>query len=159
MIKNNLFKNRNAINSIMRWILFGVFIVVAPPLFNVWFKIIVGFNIDCFDCIPDVLMALLAVCCNLINTCVDGEKKINYLLRWLLCILLGIISLGCWGFFFVIRFVPKALIEEYIYNDILIKLICFASGVIISCCVIGIIIELYTSLKSNTIKKSYGNST
>lgn len=145
---NSIWKNKNAINNFMRWLLFGIFLVVAPPLFNVWFRIIVGLQTDFVEYIPDILMAVLAVCCNLINTCVDSDKKIHYLLRWLLSIFLGFISAGCWGFFFIVRFVPKEIIDKYTYGNILEHCLYFATLVIISCGIIGIIIEVYTAKNS-----------
>ncbi len=144
-----ILKNKNTINNLMRWLLFGIFLVVAPPLFNVWFRIIVGLQTDFIDYIPDILLAVLAVCCNLINTCVDSEKKVSHLLRWILSIILGLISVGCWGFFFIVRFVPKEIINQYVYNNIFKKSLYFATFVIISCGIIGIIIELYTASKVN----------
>ena len=140
---------KNTINNIMRWILFGVFLVVAPPILHVWFRIIVGLKTDFIEYIPDILLAVLAVCCNLINTCVDGGKKIAHLLRWILSIILGCISLVCWGFFFIIRFMPRNSIEEYVYNDILKHSFYCATFIIISCTFIGIVIELYTATNIN----------
>lgn len=146
--KISIWKNKSAINNFMRWLLFGIFIVVAPPLFNVWFRIIVELETDFIDYIPDILLAVLSVCCNLINTCVDGEKIISHFVRWFLGIVLGLISIGCWTFFFIIRFVPKETISRYIYDSILKNSIYFATLVIILCGLIGTIIEIHTAKKS-----------
>lgn len=143
--KISIWKDKNAINNVMRWILFGVFLVVAPPLFNIWFRIIVGLQTDFIDYIPDILLAVLAVCCNLINTCIDSSKELSHLLRWVLGIILGIISVGCWGFFFIVRFVPKNYIKEYTYDNILKECLYFATIVIVLCGIIGFFIEIHTA--------------
>lgn len=130
-------ENKNiAIDNIMRWVLFGVLIVVAPPLFTCWFKIITGVNVNFVEYTPDMLLALLSVCCNLINTTIDSSKKVLRVLRWILGIILGIISIGCWGLFFVLRFNFKP-----IENDIARLLFYWTSGIIAGCTIIGIIIE------------------
>lgn len=144
----SIWDNKSAINNIMRWLLFGILIVVVPPLFNVWFRIIVGLQTDFIEYIPDILLAVLAVCCNLINTCVDGEKKISHILRWILSIFFGLISAGCWGFFFIVRFVPKESINKYNYNNILKYSFYCATLIIIICGIIGIIIEINTAKNS-----------
>ena len=118
--KNNISpeKSKNKINNVMRWILFGVILIVAPPLFNAWYRIIVRVNVDFYEYIPDILLALLAVCLNLINTCIDSGKKINYLLRWIFSLICGVIAVGCWGFFFVIRFISRESVEENVFASI-----------------------------------------
>lgn len=138
--------NNQPVDNIMRWLLFGIFLVVAPPLFNVWYKIIIGFDIDFIEYIPDMLLAMLSVCCNLLNTFVDSDKRISRLLRWIFGILLGSISLGCWGFFFIIRF---SIPQNWLTNSFAETLFYFCTGVILSCALTGIIIEWHTVYKNN----------
>lgn len=135
---------RNKINNIMRWLIFGILIVVTPPLFNVWLRIIIGFNVNFIEYIPDILIVLLSVCCNMINTYVDGEKSVSYIERWIVGIIMGIISIGCWGLFFVVR-----IFSNYINQDVLCKVaeysFDFATFVIIACVILGIRIEINTA--------------
>ncbi len=128
------------IDNIMRWILFGVLLIVLPPLCNVWFKIIVGLNVTFVSYVPDMLLTVLSVCCNLINTCTDGTKKISHSLRWILGLSAGIIATVCWGLFFCIRFNLMLPIK---YAD---KIFYISSAIIFTCAIIGIIIEWYTSV-------------
>ena len=150
MNKPDIFKEQNkkqTINNVMRWLLFGIFLIVAPPLYNVWYKIIIGFNVTFSEYIPDVLLALLSVSCNLMNCCIDTDKRIAYILRWILCIILGAISLWCWGLFYNIRFPKENLPEGYFEN--MSRNIFIVSTIIIICCaVIGVIVELYTAKKN-----------
>lgn len=151
--ESNSNQNRKyAIDNIMRWLLFGIFLVVAPPLFNVWFKIIVGFDVNFIEYIPDMLLVMLSVCCNLINTCIDSDKKIAHCLRWILGVSLGIISMGCWGLFLAIRFshTQEWYINNY-YKDLASKLFYFSSGVILVCAAIGSLIEWYTVYKTKKL--------
>ncbi len=130
------------IDNIMRWILFGILIIVIPPLCNVWFRIIVGRTVNFVEYIPDILLTVLSVCCNLISTCTDGSKKIARFLRWIIGICAGTISVICWGLFFCVRFVqsiPTMLADKIFY---------ISSIIILFCAIIGIIIEWYTSAKS-----------
>lgn len=142
--------SNHAIDSIMRWIVFGIIIVVAPPLLNVWYRIIVGFYIDFIEYIPDMLLVMLSVSCNLLNTCVDGEKRIARWLRWILGIVLVGISFFCWGLFFAVRIVS---ISEWYSNDYYMNfaknLFYISSGVVLGCAIIGIVIEWYTVHKNN----------
>lgn len=146
--KVSIWKDKRAINNFMRWLLFGIFLVVAPPLFNVWFRIIVGLKTDYIQYIPDILLAILAVCCNLMNTCIDEEKKISHFIRWLLGLILGGISVCCWTFFFIIRFISEETINRYTYDSILKKSVYLGTFIIISCGIIGIAIEIYTAKNS-----------
>lgn len=149
MVKNTVFLRRHrnqTINSVMRWLLFGIFLIVAPPLYNVWYKIIVGLNVTFTEYIPDVLLATLSVSCNLMNTCIDSKKEINYLLRWILCIILGIIALWCWGFFYNIRFLNENLSKNN-FEEMSKQIFCVATIIIGVCAIIGIFIEIYTARK------------
>lgn len=97
--------NRNyIIFRVMRWLIFGILLVVIPPMFTVWFKVIIGYKVNIIEYIPDLMLAVLSVSCNVISSCVDSSKRIDYLLRWILSILLGLISLACWGLFFCYSF-------------------------------------------------------
>lgn len=136
-------KYEYSINCIMRWIIFGVLIVVAPPLCNVLFRIVVRLKVDFVEYIPDILLAVLSVCCNLLNTCVDREKRMAYLLRWIIGVVLGMISLACWGLFFAIRF-NNDFITKDAFGIWAERIFYMASGIIIVCTLIGIGIEIYT---------------
>lgn len=143
-------QNKNyTIDSVMRWILFGVLIVVIPPLVNGWYRIIVGLEVEFSEYVPDMLLAVLSVSCNLLNTCVDAEKKIARILRWGLGIVFGIIALWCWGLFFVVRILPQDLLGQNYQENVSRTIFYFSTLVIIACAVIGIIIEVYTLKKAN----------
>lgn len=144
-INNELMERRlkNMIDNIMRWIVFGTLLVVAPILYYCWYRIIAKLAIDLIQYIPDILIATLSVCCNLINICSDRERRIYYFLRWILCIFLGMISIGCWSLFFLIKFKSEIVIE----NNIAEKLFYILTIIILCCMVIGFIIEMYTAIK------------
>lgn len=143
--------SKGIINCIMRWILFGVIIVVAPPLCNVIFRMVVGLNVDFVEYVPDMLLVVLSVCCNLINTCTDEEKRIAHILRWIFCIILGTISVFCWGLFFIVRF-NISIISKTSFKIMSKNLFYISLIIIISCVIIGIIIEIYTGQR-NKCKK------
>lgn len=133
-------KEQYAIDFIMRWIVFGVIIVVGPPLLNVWIRIIIGFDVEFQKYLPDVLVAVLSVSCNLINTCSDSAKKIARILRWIICIVLAIISIGSLVLYCLVHFEAFA-----ISADVFEFFFYFASWVIAGCTIIGIIIEWHSA--------------
>lgn len=149
-------KSKKIINGIMRWLLFGVFISALPPLFIGWFKTIVGRDVNYIEFLPDALLVVLSICCNLLNSCTDGTKAVFYILRWIFSILLGICAVICWGFYFGIYFSTDILKKIGVRNTEGMSLIgndtarCFfiASTIIIVVCMfIGSIIEWRTAIK------------
>lgn len=148
LVERNL---KNMIDNIMKWLVFGILLVVAPILYYCWYRIIAKLTIDLFQYIPDILIATLSVCCNLINICSDREKRVNYFLRWISCIALGMISIGCWGLFFLIKFNSEIIIENNV-AEILLFILTF---IILICMFIGFIIEIYTAkmVKKELLKK------
>lgn len=144
-------KNKAIIENVMRWILFGIIAVVIPPIFRVLFKFIVGYNILFSEYLSDIILAVLAISCNLINICTDSSKNIKYLWRWILNTFCGIISVGCWGLFVFI----SVFLDEEINNGVCLEryegvakmIFCISTSIIAFCTVIGIIIEV------NTFKK------
>lgn len=139
-------KNKYVIESVMRWILFGILIVVAPPIVYVGYNKIIGFDVNYIEFIPDMLLGTLAVCCNFLNTCFDTEKKVAYLLRWLFGIIFGTIGIVCWGLSLILCYLP---VEELIERGYLLKnaqMMYNISVIIMAVCgIIGIIIEIYTN--------------
>lgn len=154
------------INNIMRWLLFGVIIVASPPLFTSWYKTIVGRFVNYYDILPDILLIVLSICCNSINTCIDSTKKIAYLLRWIFCIILGFISVGCWGLYFIIYFGKEflhklgldAIIDidsiNLIDSNMSEKLFYAFTIIIIICTFIGSIIEFRTAKSDKSFVKN-----
>lgn len=132
----------------MLWMLFGVLFSVLPTFCVVIYKVIVGINFSYIDCAPDILLVVLAVCCNFINLCVDKEKSIPHILRWLFCIFMGIIIFCCWGLYAIIYFFADPLYISKIENNM--PLICNISLVIICFCLtIGIGIEIFTAIHTS----------
>lgn len=157
MEKYNI-KNKNyIIDNIMKWLIFGIFIVVAPPFFNCLYRIIVRYNINYYEILPDVLLMVLSICCNLINITIDSKKNISRLMRWIICSILAVISLGCWGLYFLIYFsdiILKILninidklsktvsSKTLISNEISCTIIYTSIFIVLICAIIGLIIEL-----------------
>lgn len=151
MDTDNLYKlnYRYCFFQIMRWFLFGIVIVIIPPIYNVWYKMIIGYKLSFAEFVPDVILAVLSVSCNFINICIDSDKRIYYWLRWILCIVLGIISIGCYGLFFVIRFIIDKNENNYlILEKNSQKLFYVSSIIIVVCFIIGVLIELITYIKT-----------
>lgn len=136
-------KSKRVINGIMRWLLFGIFIAALPPFLIGWFKTIVGRDVNYIDFLPDALLVVLSICCNLLNSCTDGTKAVFYILRWILSILLGICSAMCWGFYFGIYFGTDILIG----NDTARHFFIVLTVIIVFCIFIGSIIEWRTAIK------------
>lgn len=149
----------------MRWTLFGIVIVAAPPLLSCWYKTIVGRIVDYYEVLPDVLLVLLSICCNSINICIDGDKKIFYFLRWVFGIILGLISIGSYGLYFIIFFSKEILIKFNLdklinINSINIideitakKLFDISTIIILICAFIGSIIEFCTAASNKSFVK------
>ena len=136
--------NNELIDRVMLWILFGVILSALPTFLTIMYKIIIGMRISYMEYAPDILIVLMAVCCNFMSLCVDNEKKILRFLRWLFGVAMVIIILFCWGLYSLIYFNtnPRTLakIESYM------PMICKASLCIIGFCFFtGIIIEIITS--------------
>lgn len=135
--------NKYGIDCAMRWILFGVLIVVGPPLATVFYRLIVGMEVDFVEYLPDMLLVVLSVCCNLINNCVDREKRVSYIWRWILCIVFGLIAVGCWGLFFVIRFNSRITSGD-LFKYTAEKIFYYSIGLLFVCAFIGVLIEVHT---------------
>ena len=143
----HILKDKHLIDGIMRWFLFCVFLVAGPPLLHGWYKIIVGLTFNYVECVPDMLLVVLSVCCNLINICIDSEKKIAYILRWIFGIIFGTISFGCWGLFIAIRFLKENIISDNIAHGLFL----FSTVIILICSFVAIIIEFYTAKNNNIV--------
>lgn len=129
-------ENKYMIECIMRWLLFGVVIVVGPTLIIVWYKIIVGIVVDFAEYITDILIIVVSVCCNFINMCVDSKKRILYFLRWLFGIVCGFASVGALGLYILMCMYSVQLEALFLEN-----LFYLATAIIIFCTVAGSIIE------------------
>ena len=143
------FFTKQTINNVMCWLIFGIILVSAPSLFHYAYRIIVGFQDDIMNYLPDLLLIVLAVSCNMINMLVNGEKCINYFFRWILGILMGFISIVCWFLFFIMRFN-----EDFKLNSNFIRIYSpyafyISLFIIVINTVVGCIIEIYTAYKNN----------
>lgn len=136
-------KSNYTVDCVMRWILFGILLVALPPLCTFGYRIIVGFHVNIKEYIPDTLVAVVSVCCNLLSTFVDSEKSISRIIRWLFGIILGVISIVYLGLFFVIRMYNKI---ELPYSAC-INIYFVSIWILVGCAIIGTIIEIYTEKK------------
>lgn len=144
------------INNIMIWILFGVLLSVAPTFFLVGYKMIVGLTFSFIECMPDVLLAIIAVGCNFMNICINQEKKIAHILRWIFGIITGIVVMGCWGLYVIIYFFAN---NEKLVNNIennMQTLFIVALVIIGVCLFIGAVIEFNTT-KENQLYMRISN--
>ncbi len=153
-MENKTIEKNAFIDSIMLWILFGVLLSAIPTIFTVLYKLIVGLTFSYQDCIPDVLLVVLAVCCNFINLCLD--LKISYLFRWILCTIMSIIILFCWGMYLTVYFLPDILKKVFhleldlsVFGNKLLVLFIFSIIIILFCLVTGIII-IYKKFKNTS---------
>lgn len=147
------------VNCIMKWLLFGVIIIAAPPIFNCLYRTIVGRFVNYYEVLPDISLIVLSLCCNIIAMCFDGDKCILFIFRWALGIILGIISVGCWGLYFIIQF-SKEILKKFnldvlvnidsinlIDNNMSKRLFDIFTIIIVLCAIIGSIIEYFTVKK------------
>lgn len=127
------------VDIVMRWILFSILLVVIPPLFVVLYRLIVGLNFTYSEYAPDVLTTLVALCCNFINLCVDSDSRVKRLLRWGLSLIVGIVGLGAWGLYLVLR-ITNNLIDERVLKFVFL----IAALTALFCAFFGTIIQIYT---------------
>ena len=140
-------EKKKAINSVMCWLLFGIIFVTAPSLFHYAYRSIVGFNDNLADYLPDLLLVVASVCCNLINIVVDSEKSVKHLLRWIISICFGLIGIACWLLYALCRFVDDFGVDNKFIIDFAPNALGVSVIIIIINAVIGCIIEIVTAKK------------
>lgn len=126
-------KKKQLVISVMCWVMFGIFLVVAPSVFYYAYKIIVGLRFNdnrLLDYLPDILLAIVSVSCNFIYLIVDGNINTKYVTKVVLIVGTAVIGLFCWTLYFIVQF-NQSLITN---NTILEKMspwILFISVVVI----------------------------
>lgn len=128
--------------SVMRWILFGVLVVAFIPVLTTVHRMIAGQNVNLGDCMKDVFLAVVSVCCNLLNSCVDTKKKVNYKLRWIMGIIVGSVGFRYLLLFYDMSYNPIEFVEEELEYWFW-----FSSVIILISTIVGVIIEWYSNRK------------
>lgn len=149
-------------NSILRWLLFTIILVAFPPVLNCLYRTIIGRYVNYYEVLPDVLLIVVSICCNLIGACFDGDKQINLFLRWLCGFIFSVISIGCWGLYLIIYF-SKEILHKFnfdklkdiesinLFDDNMSKkLFDIFMIIIILCALIGSIIEFCTAKRNKS---------
>lgn len=94
-------------DDIMKWVLFSVVFTISPPFFYYAYRMIVGYDINYQELVPDVMLVLLALSLNLLNQCIDYKKIIQRFLWWIGCCFFSLVAFFCWGIYILHEFEIK----------------------------------------------------